>query len=107
MSSRVAVVADIRTGKRDALLRLLADGPPFDLAASGFDRHAVLVGARDVVFVFEGAHPHEDIHRLVASRLALVHLSRLGTLVANPRLLDTGLEWAPAAERQPRVPVAG
>jgi len=107
VTSRVAVVADIRPGKRDALLEIVRDGPPFDLAESGFDEHVVLVGGRDVVFVFRGAHPHEDVRRLVASRVALVQLSRLGTLVANPRLLDVGLEWRAGAADAQDAPVAG
>ena len=51
--SRLVVVVPLREGTRDKARSLLAEGPPFDLEATDFDRHEVYVTEREVVFVFE------------------------------------------------------
>jgi hypothetical protein len=51
---RVAIVARLKPGGAEQARKLVADGPPFDLRASGIDRHSVFVSAGEVVFVFEG-----------------------------------------------------
>lgn len=52
--SRLVVVAPLKEGKSGRARQLLEKGPPFDLEATRFDRHAVHVTDREVVFVFEG-----------------------------------------------------
>ena len=52
--SRLVVVASLKEGKRERARELLEQGPPFDLEATGFDRHAVHLTDREVIFVFEG-----------------------------------------------------
>lgn len=44
----------LKPGKVDRARELLAEGPPFDLEATAFDRHAVHVTDREIVFIFEG-----------------------------------------------------
>lgn len=90
----VAVVAEIRPGKRGQLMEALSQGPPFDPAGSGFDEHSVLVGDRDVVFVFRGPHAEESIQRLAASGVAMIHLAKLGALVGSPRIVRGEFHWA-------------
>jgi hypothetical protein len=51
---RLVVVASLQEGKRERARALLEQGPPFDLEATGFDRHAVYLTDREVIFVFEG-----------------------------------------------------
>ena len=51
---RVAIVAWLKPGAAGRARKLVAEGPPFDLAGSGIDRHSVFVSAGEVVFVFEG-----------------------------------------------------
>jgi hypothetical protein len=51
---RIAIVARLKPGTAEQARKLVADGPPFDLGASGIDRHSVFVSAGEVVFVFEG-----------------------------------------------------
>jgi hypothetical protein len=92
----VAVLAEIRPGKRDQLLRVLAQGPPFDPAESGFDEHAVLVGDRDVVFLFRGPHAEASVHKLAASGVAMVHLAKLGSPVGSPRIVRGAFHWSGA-----------
>lgn len=58
---RLAIVARLKPGAEERAAGLIRGGPPFDLAASGLDRHAVYLSATEVVFVFEG---HEAEWRL-------------------------------------------
>lgn len=100
MSHQIAVVAQIRPGKRQQLEELLDQGPPFSLAEQGFTRHHVFLGDTDVVLVFEGDQPLGDARRLAAS-LGLSHLTKVATLASNPRVLSQYFVWeaaeAPAA----------
>jgi hypothetical protein len=50
---RAAIVVPLQPGSQEAVARLLADGPPFDLQELGFERHAVYVTGDEAVFVFE------------------------------------------------------
>jgi hypothetical protein len=48
----VAVVLPLVPGCRDAVELLVADGPPFDAATVGLERHCVFVTDDEAVFVF-------------------------------------------------------
>jgi hypothetical protein len=76
---RTAVVVPLVPGSSEAVQALLADGPPFDPAALGLDRHLVFLTPDEVVFVFE---------------------SWLGASVLEPMLAEPGL-WERAAAWQP------
>lgn len=92
MAHQIAVVADIRRGKRQQVEEMLDQGPPFSLAEHGFTRHHAFLGDTDVVLVFEGDHPLGDARRLAAS-LGLSHLTKMATLVSNPRVLSQTFTW--------------
>src|SRR6478672_3509152 len=64
MTDKISVIAQIRPGKREELERLLEKGPPFDLAAEGFERHEVFVGDSDVVFLFTGPGALTQLERM-------------------------------------------
>jgi hypothetical protein len=96
MSHQIAVVAQIRPGKRQQLEELLDQGPTFSLADHGFTRHQEFLGDTDVVLVFEGDQPLGDARRLAAS-LGLGHLTKMATLASNPRVLSQSFVWEPAA----------
>lgn len=96
MDDQVVVVGTIRPGKREELEKLLAAGPPFDLAASGFTNHYAFVGERTVVFVFEGLEAHQHLRDLT-KRLPMKELARLGMLVHHPELLTERVSWRPSA----------
>jgi hypothetical protein len=97
MNDQVVVVGLIRPGKRDELEKVLAAGPPFDLAESGFTNHYAFLGDRTVVFVFEGAEAHEHLQDL-SKRLPMRELARMGMLVHHPELLTERMSWAPATD---------
>lgn len=94
MDQQVVVVGTIRPGKREELERLLAAGPPFDLAKSGFTNHYAFVGERTVVFVFEGVEAHQHLRDLT-KRLPMKELARMGMLVHHPELLTERVSWTP------------
>lgn len=98
MSHTVVVTAQIRPGKRQQLAAILAEGPPFDLAAKGFSRHQAFLGDQQLVLIFEGERAITNVRSLAAS-LPLSEVTRLGGLVAHPQVLSEGYEWtaAPAA----------
>jgi hypothetical protein len=102
MKHHVAVVGQIRPGKRDQLARVLEQGPPFDLASSGFTRHEAFLGDTTVVLIFEGEHAMADVHKLAAS-LPLTKVMRLGTLVGSPQVLSESWEWTPQLPAAPRA----
>ena len=52
--SSLVVVVPLKPGMLERARELLAKGPPFDLAETGFDRHTVHVSNQEIVFVFEG-----------------------------------------------------
>ena len=66
MTDQVAILADIRPGKRAELERVLAQGPPFDLTKEGFEHHEVFLGDNEVVFVFTGPGAARELQRLAA-----------------------------------------
>jgi hypothetical protein len=51
---RVAIIARLKSGAHEEALKLIAEGPPFDLGATGLERHSVYASVTEVVFVFEG-----------------------------------------------------
>jgi hypothetical protein len=95
MDDQVVVVGTIRPGKREELEKLLAAGPPFNLATSGFTNHYAFIGERTVVFVFEGAAAREHLQDLT-KRIPMKELARMGMLVHHPELLTERVSWAPA-----------
>jgi len=97
MNDQVMVIGSIRPGKRDELEKLLAAGPPFDLADSGFSNHYAFIGERTVVFVFEGAEAREHVQAL-SKRLPMRELARMGMLVHHPELLTERVSWTPATD---------
>ena len=94
-STTIAITAEIRPGKRDALIRLLDQGPPFSLDEFGLRGHQAFVGDRSVVFVFEGDEHRPDLHRL-AAKLPLRSLTAMGTLVGSAQVLADAYDWHPA-----------
>ena len=87
---QVAIVARLKDGAEPRAAELLEQGPPFDPAERGFERHAVYLSATEVVFVFEG--PEVD--------------AILDDLVGEPFswLLSAALDdWRPLIDGQPRI----
>jgi hypothetical protein len=98
MNERIALTACIRPGRRASLERCIDAGPPFDLAAAGFERHDVYLGPDEVVFVFEGTQPLERLRALSVERMR--DLLDLGSSVTMPRIQRPALTWQPPYPRR-------
>jgi hypothetical protein len=93
MTDQVAILAEIRPGKRAELVRLLAQGPPFDLEDEGFEHHEVFLGDTDIVFVFTGPGAAAQLQRLASTPDLARRMMGLSEVVAAPRVLQQTFEW--------------
>jgi hypothetical protein len=93
MTDQIAIVADIRPGKRADLEHALAEGPPFDLTKEGFEHHEVFLGDSDVVFVFTGPGAASQLRRMAATPDLFRHVIKMTSLLSAPRLLQQTFEW--------------
>ncbi|HET7857329.1 MAG TPA: hypothetical protein VFL41_12810 [Gaiellaceae bacterium] len=97
---QVAIIVSLKEGAEDRALRLLAEGPPFDLDEAGFERHAVYVTRHEVVFVFEGREVEWNLEEIVDDAFHPVlqeALARWGELVdGRPRVARPLYAWASA-----------
>lgn len=98
MTDQIAILADIRPGQRAALEHILQDGPPFDLAAEGFEHHEVFLGDADVLFVFDGPSARTQVERLAATRSLLGAFVKMSGVVSAPRVLEQTFAWDRPAE---------
>jgi hypothetical protein len=90
---RIAFVAEIRPGRKAELERLLAAGPPFDLAGAGFEHHRVFVGDRDAVFLFEGVNPLKAVQALATQRALTKQITHMMGILSAPRFLGEVYAW--------------
>jgi hypothetical protein len=84
---RVAIVARLRPGAEERAEKILAAGPPFDLSASGIERHSVFLSEGEVVFIFEGHEVEWIVDDLIdgPSHYELQHaLDDWGSIVDGP-----------------------
>jgi hypothetical protein len=93
MTDQIAVLAEIRPGKKAALERALAEGPPFDLGKEGFEHHEVFVGDTDAVFVFTGPGAAGELRRIAATPELFRQAIHLADILASPRLLEQTFHW--------------
>jgi hypothetical protein len=92
--ARVAVVVPIRRGKAELARQLVEEGPPFKLEDVGLERHHVLVGAREVIFFFEGEQAAAAVDALARSPGVLKAAVRWrGILAGRPRLAEERFGW--------------
>jgi hypothetical protein len=91
--SRIAFVAEIRPGRKGDLERILSEGPPFDLAGAGFQRHRVFVGDHDAVFLFEGINPLKAVQTLATQRSLTAQISKMMGILSAPRFLGEVYAW--------------
>jgi hypothetical protein len=62
---RVAIVARLKDGSGLRAARLIAGGPPFDLADIGLASHSIYLSAGEVIFVFEGDQVEWTVDELI------------------------------------------
>jgi hypothetical protein len=93
MTDQVAILADIRPGRRAELERVLAGGPPFDLSKEGFEHHEVFLGDNEIVFVFTGPGAASELQRLASGSELAARMMSLSEILAAPRLLQQTFSW--------------
>ena len=67
---RSTIVVPIRPDKAARVRELIAQGPPFDPAATSLERHEVYLTDREVIFLFEGPDVQTFARELVRSPAA-------------------------------------
>lgn len=93
---RVAVVATLRPSSRERATQILAEGPPYELAAAGFRRHSVFLAELAVVFVFEGSGVEGLVRDLVDDPARSAAFSAWGPLLeGTPMLAREEYYWEP------------
>ena len=100
MTDQIGILAEIRPGQRPALEAVLQAGPPFDLAAEGFEHHEVFLGDTDVVFIFHGPGARTQLQRLTATRSLLGAFVKMSSLVSAPGILEQTFQWDRFAEHR-------
>ncbi len=86
----IAVVVPLADGRCDIVREFLEEGPPFDPAKIGLDRHQVFVTDREAIFVFETEKGARTLERLLA----------------EPELWDVVSTWEHCASEEPRLATA-
>lgn len=93
-SDRALIVVPLRKGSREKALDLVAQGPPFDLQATGLTRHEVFVSDDRAIFLLEGPRIDETVERLLHDvsvwRTAVAWRS---CLAGRPTLANPAYSW--------------
>lgn len=102
----LVVVLPLKEGAHARARALLAEGPPFDLEGTAFDRHEVFLTEREVVFVFEAPGPAATL-KLPGEDPSLWKIAAAWQplMAARPRKGETVYAWA-RAERPEGVSYA-
>ena len=87
---RVAVVVHLAEGARPRAAELIAEGAPFDLEDTEFERHAVFLSEEEAVFVFEGVDAEWQLDDLVSDAF-------------HPQLQKMLGVWRPLIRGEPRL----
>ena len=99
---RLLLIAPLKPGAEDAAAELIAEGPPFDLEQSGFERHSVYVSAGEVVFVFEGHEVEwalDDVVDAPFNSMLSEAFERWQAVIEEPpRIARERFAWARAPE---------
>ena len=88
--NRVAVIARFKPEQAELVKALLTAGPPYELAETAIDRHAVFLSAREVAFVFEGPEVEWEVEDLVDDFF-------------NPQVRAALADWRPLLEEEPHI----
>jgi hypothetical protein len=98
---RLVIVARLRDNAHDEAEVLLREGPPFDPAAQGLERHAAYLTAGEVVFTFEAAAEVEWIvNDLVDDPAIAVFFGPWEKLIeGTPRLAHERFYWSREEEK--------
>ena len=98
--NRLMIVARLRSDAHDEAEVLLHEGPPFDPAALGIERHAAYLTAGEVVFVFEGPEVEWVVNELIDDPAISSYFEPWQKLVeGTPRLAHERYYWSRADEK--------
>jgi hypothetical protein len=98
--NRLMIVARLRSDAHDEAEVLLHEGPPFDPAALGIERHAAYLTAGEVVFVFEGTEVEWVVNELIDDPAISSYFEPWQKLVeGTPRLAHERYYWSRVAEK--------
>lgn len=86
-NEQVVVVLPLKAGCRERAKELVAQGPPFDPAALGLNRHQIFVTGHSALFVFIGPNVRENLRQ--ATR--------------NPSFWRAGLAWRACIAGRPQL----
>ena len=90
----VGIVLPLRRRMQAEAAALVEQGPPFDLAALGLERHDVLLSEREVIFLFAGMRVVETMERLVRDPAVWQAASGWARVSAGPpRLAEQRYGW--------------
>ena len=92
----LTLVLPLRPGAHEAVRRLLAQGPPFDLGQiPELERHEVFLTPEEAIFVFESARG-EDATRALLSRSEVAHAAGAWQehIAGPPRLAEHVYSWS-------------
>ena len=93
-SEQVAVVARLREGAVAQARELIAQGPPFDPTAMGFDRLAVYLSPGEVIFHFEGTDAARKLADVMDDMVVSAAFGAWASLLeGTPRLAHESYFW--------------
>jgi hypothetical protein len=97
---RIAIVGHLKPGAQERANELLSQGPPFDLASGGFDRHIAFISDSEVVFVFEGDEVEWKLDDVVSDFFRAGLQQALGQwrelIDGEPKLAEQAYFWQAA-----------
>ncbi|MGZ4384373.1 MAG: hypothetical protein ACXVY3_07225, partial [Gaiellaceae bacterium] len=88
------VVLRIRPSSREQVLKLLADGPPFDPELVSLEQHHVFLSDDAVYFLFEGASESQLMERMLRRpSMWRAYFAWREHIVGHPIVADTIFAW--------------
>ena len=106
--NRIAIVATLKPDRYERAQDLLRQGPPFDLGAKIFERHAVYLSNHEVVLVFEGRDVERGIDDLTSDFLQQKMNQTLSDwrdlIDGHPRIAREAFFWDQPDNRRRPVP---
>jgi hypothetical protein len=98
--SSLVLVVPLNEGTRARAREILAEGPPFALEETGFERHEVYLTEREVVFVFASAGPSATLELTAEDpQLWKAAATWREIIAARPRKAEVAYSWERTTER--------
>jgi hypothetical protein len=96
---RFVAIFELKPGAGPEVSAMLREGPPFDIDATGLERHFVFLGGDRLVFLFEGEHADREARHLLAESKTFERFMRLAPLIeAGPETPVEAFGWERGGE---------